>query len=230
MASNEPDREEDAAGAAAGEDEDTGAQTAPIVTLSEVAVTTAEEAEDVVLDLSCLLLVRKAQLYRFDKAGSQWKESGTGNVKLLKHRGDRKGATGDAPGQDPQDLRQPSRWSKSFFLDFSLLVLVAGLDFPFSFLSCSVDQDSGTCCVTCSCVTDCRKFMEMVEGIVESLGQTVKDESKDASDAAEQLDKLSVEQSKIKKSSGEVPAATSSVKPEDENSQAETKAEEATKG
>jgi hypothetical protein len=29
---------------------------------------------------------RKAKLYRFDKDGSQWKERGTGAVKLLKHR------------------------------------------------------------------------------------------------------------------------------------------------
>ncbi|RWV98470.1 hypothetical protein GW17_00038674 [Ensete ventricosum] len=77
MASNNPDREEEEA--AAGEDEDTGAQVAPIVTLSEVAVTTGEEEEDVLLDL-------KAKLYRFDKEGNQWKERGTGSVKLLKHR------------------------------------------------------------------------------------------------------------------------------------------------
>lgn len=50
MASNSPDREE-AAAAAAGEDEDTGAQITPIVTLAEVAVTTGEEEEDVLLDL-----------------------------------------------------------------------------------------------------------------------------------------------------------------------------------
>ena len=28
----------------------------------------------------------KAKLYRFDKEGNQWKERGTGTVKLLKHK------------------------------------------------------------------------------------------------------------------------------------------------
>ena len=37
--------------APAGEDEDTGAQVAPIVKLEEVAVTTGEEDEDPILDL-----------------------------------------------------------------------------------------------------------------------------------------------------------------------------------
>ncbi|PKA50597.1 Ran-binding protein 1 like c [Apostasia shenzhenica] len=80
MASNDPERrEEETAEAAAGEDEDTGAQIAPIVRLEEVAVTTGEEDEGVLLDL-------KAKLYRFDKDGNLWKERGTGNVKILKHK------------------------------------------------------------------------------------------------------------------------------------------------
>lgn len=49
MASDSPDREDVAA--TAGGDEDTGAQITPIVTLKEVAVTTGEEEEDVLLDL-----------------------------------------------------------------------------------------------------------------------------------------------------------------------------------
>ena len=32
------------------------------------------------------LVCRKAKLYRFDKDGNQWKERGTGTVKLLKHK------------------------------------------------------------------------------------------------------------------------------------------------
>lgn len=53
MASSEPERrdEEEASESAAGDDEDTGAQVAPIVRLEEVAVTTGEEDEDVLLDL-----------------------------------------------------------------------------------------------------------------------------------------------------------------------------------
>jgi Ran-binding protein 1 len=48
-AEHRPAEEEEAA--AAGEDEDTGAQVAPIVKLEEVAVTTGEEDEDVLLDM-----------------------------------------------------------------------------------------------------------------------------------------------------------------------------------
>lgn len=49
MASSDPDRKEEEA--AEGDDEDTGAQIAPIVKLEEVAVTTGEEEEDAILDL-----------------------------------------------------------------------------------------------------------------------------------------------------------------------------------
>ncbi|MFS8010052.1 putative Ran binding domain, PH-like domain superfamily [Helianthus anomalus] len=77
MASNDPEyREEEAAAA---EDEDTGAQVAPIVKVEEVAVTTGEEEEDAIRDL-------KAKLYRFDKDGNQWKERGASSVKFLKHK------------------------------------------------------------------------------------------------------------------------------------------------
>ncbi|KAJ6812471.1 ran-binding protein 1-like protein c-like [Iris pallida] len=69
-------REEESAAA---EDEDTGAQIAPIIKLEEVAVTTGEEEEIALLDL-------KAKLYRFDKEGNQWKERGHGSIKLLKHK------------------------------------------------------------------------------------------------------------------------------------------------
>ncbi|PWA71667.1 ran-binding protein 1 [Artemisia annua] len=70
--------EEETTGGAV-EDEDTGAQIAPIVKLEEVAVTTGEEDEDAILDL-------KAKLYRFDKEGNQWKERGAGSVRFLKHK------------------------------------------------------------------------------------------------------------------------------------------------
>lgn len=50
--SNEPEREHrDEEETGANEDEDTGAQVAPIVRLEEVAVTTGEEDEDTILDL-----------------------------------------------------------------------------------------------------------------------------------------------------------------------------------
>ncbi|KAL5069160.1 hypothetical protein RYX36_020047 [Vicia faba] len=62
-----------------GDDEDTGAQVVPIVRLEEVVVSTGEEEEEAILDL-------KAELYRFDKEGNQWKERGAGTVKFLKHK------------------------------------------------------------------------------------------------------------------------------------------------
>jgi Ran-binding protein 1 len=50
MADPAEHREEEEA-AAAGEEEDTGAQIAPIVKLEEVAITTGEEDEEILLDM-----------------------------------------------------------------------------------------------------------------------------------------------------------------------------------
>ncbi|CAL9076759.1 unnamed protein product [Musa textilis] len=204
MASNGPDREEDAAAAtAAGEDEDTGAQIAPIVTLSEVAVTTGEEEEDVLLDL-------KAKLYRFDKEGNQWKERGTGNVKLLKHI-------------ETGKVRLVMRQAKTLKICANHLVLQsikiqehAGND-----KSCvwhAADFADGELkeemfCIRFGSVENCKKFIEMVEGITESDGKHVEKESKDASDAAGLLGKLSVDESKTDDAA--VPPPDASVKAED---------------
>ncbi|GFY96736.1 RAN binding protein 1 [Actinidia rufa] len=76
---HEEEKEEEATETTAAEDEDTGAQVAPIVKLQQVAISTGEENEDVLLDL-------KAKLYRFDREGNLWKERGVGTVKLLKHK------------------------------------------------------------------------------------------------------------------------------------------------
>eukprot|EP01018_Ginkgo_biloba_P014799 Gb_30456 [translate_table: standard] len=73
-----PPCHEDAKEKVTGEEEDSGAQVAPIVKFDEVVVTTGEENEDV-------LLAMKEKLYRFDKDGNQWKERGLWTVKLLKH-------------------------------------------------------------------------------------------------------------------------------------------------
>lgn len=51
MSSADPEHREEEEAPAAGDDEDTGAQVAPIVKLEEVAVTTGEENEDAILDL-----------------------------------------------------------------------------------------------------------------------------------------------------------------------------------
>ncbi|KAJ2477267.1 Ran GTPase binding protein Sbp1 [Coemansia sp. RSA 2131] len=51
----------------------------PIVKLQDVEVKTHEEDED------CIFKMR-AKLFRFDTQGVEWKERGTGDVKLLKHK------------------------------------------------------------------------------------------------------------------------------------------------
>lgn len=113
MSSADPEHREEEEAPAVGDDEDTGANIAPIVKLEEVAVTTGEEDEDPILDLYvisfshfCLYLLfdlaactligaiytcfisdhSKSKLYRFDKDGNQWKERGAGTVKFLKHK------------------------------------------------------------------------------------------------------------------------------------------------
>lgn len=50
------EEEENATATRAADDEDTGAQVAPIVKLEEVAVTTGEEDEDAILDLYVFVL------------------------------------------------------------------------------------------------------------------------------------------------------------------------------
>ncbi|URD77379.1 ran-binding protein 1 [Musa troglodytarum] len=195
MASNDPDREEEAV---AGEDEDTGAQIAPIVTLSEVAVTTGEEEEDALLDL-------KAKLYRFDKEGNQWKERGTGSVKLLKHR-------------ETGKVRLVMRQAKTLKICANHLVIPsikiqehAGND-----RSCvwhALDFADGELkeemfCIRFVSVENCKKFMETVESITETLGKSEEKESEDASAAAGLLGKLSVAESKTEKASEEAPAAS----------------------
>ncbi|KAJ8461057.1 hypothetical protein OPV22_033983 [Ensete ventricosum] len=207
MASNNPDREEEEA--AAGEDEDTGAQVAPIVTLSEVAVTTGEEEEDVLLDL-------KAKLYRFDKEGNQWKERGTGSVKLLKHR---------ETGKVRLVMRQVKTLkicANHFVLPSIKIQEHAGND-----KSCvwhALDFADGELkeemfCIRFGSVESCKKFMETVEAIAESSEKKEEKESKDAADTAGLLDKLSVDESKTEKAPEEVPAAAAAaaaVKADDE--------------
>ncbi|KAF3930616.1 hypothetical protein ABW19_dt0205325 [Dactylella cylindrospora] len=51
----------------------------PLVTLEKVEVTTNEEAEETVFKM-------RAKLFKFDKDSREWKERGTGDVKLLKHK------------------------------------------------------------------------------------------------------------------------------------------------
>ncbi|KAK3020080.1 hypothetical protein RJ639_003704 [Escallonia herrerae] len=179
----DPERKEEEE-AAAGEEEDTGAHVAPIVRLEEVAISTGEEDEEVILDL-------KAKLYRFDKDGNQWKERGAGTVKLLKHK-------------ETAKVRLVMRQSKTLKICANHLVIPtmsvqehAGND-----KSCvwhAADFADGELkdelfCIRFQSVENCKNFMETMQEVAES--QQKKEESKDASDTAGLIEKLSVEDKK----------------------------------
>ncbi|KAK8478336.1 hypothetical protein V6N13_138553 [Hibiscus sabdariffa] len=196
MANKEPElehREDEDAPAA--DDEDTGAQVAPIVKLEEVAVSTGEENEDAILDL-------KSKLYRFDKDVNQWKERGAGTVKLLKHK-------------ETGKVRLVMRQSKTLKICANHLVLPtmtvqehAGNDK--SCLWHASDFADGELkdelfCIRFPSVENCKTFMEMFEEVAES--QKSKVENNDASVAAESLEKLSVEEKKGEDKAGEAVAA-----------------------
>lgn len=214
MASTEPDHREEEE-APHNEDEDTGAQVAPIVKLEEVAVTTGEEDEDPILDL-------KSKLYRFDKEGNQWKERGAGTVKLLKHK-----QTGK--------VRLVMRQSKTLKICANHLVLQtmsvqehAGND-----KSCvwhATDFADGELkdelfCIRFGSVENCKTFMEMFQEVAES--QKTKEETKDATATAGLLEKLSVEEKKTEDKDGEEgPGATKEKEKESKSEEAEKKVEE----
>ncbi|KAM7496429.1 hypothetical protein LguiA_020843 [Lonicera macranthoides] len=180
MASTDPERREDEESAGAGEDEDTGAQIAPIVKLEEVAVTTGEEDEDAILDL-------KSKLYRFDKEGNQWKERGAGSVKLLKHK-------------ETGKVRLVMRQSKTLKICANHLVLptMSVQEHAGNEKSCvwhATDFSDGELkdelfCIRFGSVENCKNFMETFQEVAES--QQKKEENKDASDTAGLLESLSV--------------------------------------
>ncbi|XP_059662025.1 ran-binding protein 1 homolog c-like [Cornus florida] len=191
------EEEEAATETTAAEDEDTGAPINPIIQLQEVAVTTGEEDEDVLLDL-------KAKLYRFDKEGNQWKERGVGIVKLLKHK-------------ETCKVRLVMRQSKTLKICANHLVLAsisiqehAGND-----KSCvwhATDFADGELkeelfCIRFPSVENCKTFKEKVEEVAQS--QETAGESEEATSTANLLDKLSVGESKDKEEkTEEAPAST----------------------
>lgn len=185
--SNEPEREEESG---ANEDEDTGAQVAPIIKLEEVAVTTGEENEDAILDL-------KSKLYRFDKDGSQWKERGAGTVKFLKHK-------------ESGKIRLVMRQSKTLKICANHLVTSgmsvqehAGND-----KSCvwhARDFSDGELkdelfCIRFASVENCKAFMQKFKEVADS-----EEESKEASDTAGLLEKLTVEEKDTEEKKEEKP-------------------------
>ncbi|CAI0385662.1 unnamed protein product [Linum tenue] len=180
---NKKEREDEEENSPAADDEDTGAQVAPIVKLEEVAVTTGEEDEDPIIDL-------KSKLYRFDKESNQWKERGTGTVKLLKHK-------------DTGKVRLVFRQSRTLKICANHLV-IAGTkvqEHPGNDKSCIwhatdfADEElkDELFCIRFASVENCKTFMENVQEVAESQS---KEESGDASETAKLLDKLSVEEGK----------------------------------
>ncbi|KAL1532592.1 Ran-binding protein 1 c [Salvia divinorum] len=165
------------------EDEDTGAQIAPIIKLQEVAVTTGEENEDVLLDL-------KAKLYRFDKEGNQWKERGVGMVKLLKHK-------------ETSKIRLVMRQNKTLKICANHLVLptMSVQEHHGNDKSCvwhAADFSDGelkeeTFCVRFASVENSKSFKDKIEEITESLSKESGD-SAEADAAANLIEKLSVEE------------------------------------
>nr|BBG12271.1 Ran binding protein RanBP1-3 [Nicotiana benthamiana] len=193
MASIEPQHEhrEEEEAAAGADDEDTGAQVAPIVRLEEVAVITGEEDEDAILDL-------KAKLYRFDKDGNQWKERGAGTVKFLKHK-------------ETGKVRLVMRQSKTLKICVNHLVIptMTVQEHAGSEKSCvwhAADFADGELkdeffCIRFASIENCKTFMETFREVAES--QKKKKENEDASNAAGLLEKLSVEDKKSEEKSVE---------------------------
>ncbi|KAL2237118.1 ran-binding protein 1 homolog c-like [Sesamum indicum] len=204
----EEEEEEDSKPAA--DDEDTGAQVAPIVKLQEVAVTTGEENEDVLLDL-------KSKLYRFDKEGNQWKERGVGTVKLLKHK-------------ETGKVRLVMRQNKILKICANHLVLptMTVQEHQGNDKSCvwhAADFADGelkeeTFCIRFASVENCKAFKDKIEEITESLAKD-SGESEEAKTAASLIEKLSVEgkDKEEKKEAEEAPLASEGKK--DDNAKQE---------
>ncbi|XP_021713432.1 ran-binding protein 1 homolog c-like [Chenopodium quinoa] len=193
MASVDPEHRDDEHAPA--EEEDTGAQIAPIVKLEEVAITTGEEDEDALLDL-------KAKLYRFDKEGNQWKERGTGTVKFLKHKVSGK-------------VRLVMRQSKTLKICANHLI-IAGMtvqEHAGNEKSCvwvASDYADGELkeemfCIRFASIENNKSFMEMFQEVAES--QKKQEENTDASETAEALEKLSVGEEKSKDKASEEEAS-----------------------
>ncbi|KAH8964457.1 hypothetical protein BDL97_04G067900 [Sphagnum fallax] len=184
--SRAPTEEEPAAEEEAGkhaDEEDTGAQIAPIVKLEEVVISTGEENEDVLLDI-------KAKLYRFDKDGTQWKERGVGQVKLLEHKHTKK-------------VRLLMRQSRTLKICANHMVLAsttlqehAGSDK--SWVWHAPDYSDGTLkeelfCMRFGSIESAHKFKDAFEAAQEKVSAKSDKDEEAADTAAGLLDKLKVE-------------------------------------
>ncbi|PIA59501.1 hypothetical protein AQUCO_00400409v1 [Aquilegia coerulea] len=187
------------------EDEDTGAQVAPIVRLEEVAVSTGEENELVLLDL-------KSKLYRFDKEGNQWKERGAGTVKILKHKTNGK-------------IRLVMRQSKTLKICANHLILpgMAVQEHSGNEKSCvwhatdfsDEELKQEFFCIRFGSVENCKAFMRKFEEVAD-IAET---EGKEGDETAELLEnQLKIEDGKAKDGGEEVPVAAVDNQPEVERS------------
>ncbi|CAK9860409.1 unnamed protein product [Sphagnum jensenii] len=166
-----------------GGEEDTGAQIAPIVKLQEVSISTGEENEDVLLDI-------KAKLYRFDKDGTQWKERGVGQVKLLQH-------------QQTKKVRLLMRQSRTLKICANHVVLAsttlqehAGSDKAWVWHA--PDYSDGTLkeelfCIRFGSIESAQKFKDAFESAQEEVSLKSEKDEEAADATAGLLDKLKVE-------------------------------------
>ncbi|CAK9257984.1 unnamed protein product [Sphagnum jensenii] len=166
-----------------GDEEDTGAQIAPIVKLQEVSISTGEENEDVLLDI-------KAKLYRFDKDGAQWKERGVGQVKLLQH-------------QQTKKVRLLMRQSRTLKICANHVVLAsttlqehAGSDKAWVWHA--PDYSDGTLkeelfCIRFGSIESAQKFKDAFESAQEEVSLKSEKDEEAADATAGLLDKLKVE-------------------------------------
>ncbi|KAL9317701.1 hypothetical protein ACSQ67_014218 [Phaseolus vulgaris] len=210
MSSADPEHREEEEVPAAGDDEDTGANIAPIVKLEEVAVTTGEEDEDPILDL-------KSKLYRFDKDGNQWKERGAGTVKFLKHK-----VTGK--------VRLLMRQSKTLKICANHLILatMSVQEHAGNEKSCvwhARDYADGELkdelfCIRFPSIENCKSFMETFQEVAES--QKTEDDN-ESSAAAGLIEKLSVEEKTEKKEAEEKSDDKTEIESEKESKAVEDK-------
>ncbi|CAN7065417.1 unnamed protein product [Brassica rapa subsp. trilocularis] len=187
----------------------------PELRLEEVAVTTGEEDEDAVLDL-------KSKLYRFDKEANQWKERGAGTVKLLKHK-------------DTGKIRLVMRQSKTLKICANHFVKpgMAVQEHVGNEKSCvwhARDFADGELkdelfCIRFASIENCKLFMQKFNEVAES--EVEKEESKDASETAGLLEKLTVEETKTEEKVKTEVEAEEKKKSEPEKADEEKKTEEA---
>uniref|UniRef100_A0A2P2LCM0 Uncharacterized protein MANES_18G136500 n=1 Tax=Rhizophora mucronata TaxID=61149 RepID=A0A2P2LCM0_RHIMU len=141
---------------------------------------------------------RKAKLYRFDKDGNQWKERGAGTVKLLKHK-------------ESGKIRLVMRQSKTLKICANHLVLpgMSVQEHAGNEKSCvwhATDFADGELkdelfCIRFASIDNCKKFMETFQDIAES--QKREEENKEATTAADALNKLSVKDKKADEKAAE---------------------------